>query len=210
MSASEAESAVTQKLLTAVANGEDGAVDRLLARHRPEIVQFVRLRFDPRLRARIDPSDVVQETQMEVARRLDDYLRRRPMPFRIWLRRTAYQRLLMVRRRHLSASQRSAHCELPLPDRSSRALARSLLAPPSAPGHRLRQQELAAVVRHAVGKLNNRDREVLLMRTFEDASYEEIGFLFGISIEAAKKRHGRALLRLHKILLESGLSEGTP
>ena len=50
------------------------------------------------LRARVDPSDVVQEAQMEVVRRMDDYLKRRPMPFRLWLCKTAKERLLNLRR----------------------------------------------------------------------------------------------------------------
>jgi hypothetical protein len=42
---------------------------------------------DPRLRPRVDPSDVVQEAQLDAFRRLADYLQRRPVPFRLWLRK---------------------------------------------------------------------------------------------------------------------------
>ena len=51
------------------------------------------------------------------------------------------------------------------------------------------------------------DPEVLLMRTFEKLSYEEIGYVLGIDRAAARKRHGRALLRLDKILREGGMTE---
>src|SRR5262245_43805993 len=81
----------TDELLEAVRRGERQALDRLLGRHRAELRAFVALRLDPRLAARVDPSDVVQDAQVAMVRRLDDFLRRRPMPFRLWARKTAYE-----------------------------------------------------------------------------------------------------------------------
>ena len=93
----------TRRLLRQIEAGELAAFDRLFARHRPELRRFIDLRLDSRLRARVDPSDVAQETHLEAYRRLPDYLQRKPMPFRLWLRKTAYERLLMLRRQHLHA-----------------------------------------------------------------------------------------------------------
>src|SRR5438552_2320675 len=97
----------TCRLLDQVRQGDRQAFEQLLARHRPQLRQFIAQRLDPQLRARVDPSDVVQETQLEVHRRLDDYLERRPMPFRLWLRKTAYERLLMLRRQHIESRRRA-------------------------------------------------------------------------------------------------------
>src|SRR5216683_1209305 len=97
----------TLELLDGVRRGERAAVDRLLARHRDDVRSFVEARLDPRVAARIDPSDVVQEAQLEVVRRMDDFLRRRPMPFRLWVRKTAYERLLNLRRDHRQRARRS-------------------------------------------------------------------------------------------------------
>src|SRR5581483_5391308 len=95
------DSTETRGLLEAIRRGDGQALDGLLRRHRPELLSFVEVHLDPRLRARVDPSDVVQETQLEAVRRMDDYLRRRPMPFRLWLRKNAYERLLNLARDHL-------------------------------------------------------------------------------------------------------------
>jgi RNA polymerase sigma-70 factor (ECF subfamily) len=62
----------------------------------------VELRLDPQLRSRVDPSDVVQEAQMEAARRLPGYLESPPLPFRLWLRQIAQDRLLNLHRRHVT------------------------------------------------------------------------------------------------------------
>ena len=45
------------------------------------------------------------------------------------------------------------------------------------------------------------------MRTLEGMSYEEVACMLDVKPDAAKKRHGRALIRLHKLLLESGFTE---
>src|ERR1700693_5475239 len=98
MSEFKPDSGQTLSLLALAKQGNPRALDDLLARHRPGLVEFVDFHFDWPLQSRIDPSDVVQETQMEVVRRMDDYLNRRPMPFHLWIRKTAYERLIGLRR----------------------------------------------------------------------------------------------------------------
>jgi RNA polymerase sigma-70 factor (ECF subfamily) len=200
------DSAETCNLLEQARAGDRQAVDRLFARHQAGLRQFVELRLDPRIRARVDPSDVVQEAQLEALRRLEDYLQRRPMPFRVWLRKTAYERLLMARRQHLGAARRAVGREVPLPDRSSLLLARRFLPAGSTPSQQLQRRELVRRVRQALAQLPDADREILLMRDFEELSYQEAGFILGIEPAAARKRYGRALLRLHKLLSEGGLT----
>ena len=197
----------TECLLQQVRNGNRHAFDRLLAVHRPYLRQLVELRLDPKLRPRVDPSDVVQEAQIEAVRRLEGYLSQAPMPFRLWLRQLAYDRLLMMHRRHIKAARRSVRQEVGLPEHSSLLLAQQLMAGDSTPSQQLDQQELARRVRQAVAQLPDPDREVLMMRTFEGLSFEEVGVLLEIDPATARKRHGRALLRLHKILSEGGLTE---
>jgi RNA polymerase sigma-70 factor (ECF subfamily) len=199
------DSAQTQELLAQAGDGNREAVGELLKRHRRYLHQFVELRLDPKLRARVDASDVVQEAQLEGTRRLADYLKKPSMPFRLWLRQIAHDRLLMLRRFHVRSARRAVGKEVAIPDRSSLLLARQLLASSTASQH-LAREELAALVRRSMALLPEHDREVLLMRTFEGLSFEEVGYLLGLDPATARKRHGRALLRLHKILSEGGLT----
>ena len=96
----------TQELLVRIQRGDPHAFDELFARHRAEIHRAVARRIEPSLRSRVDPSDVVQEAQLEAARRLRDFVDRRPMPFRLWMLRTAAERLLKFRRRAKAAAPR--------------------------------------------------------------------------------------------------------
>jgi RNA polymerase sigma-70 factor (ECF subfamily) len=196
----------TRGLLEQIRRGDSSALDELLARHRPDLQGFVNLHLEPGLRARLDPSDVVQEAQLELARRMDDFLARRPMPFRLWARRTAYQRLLDLRRFH-RRSRRAVGRQVPLPERSSLLLAGPLLTNPS-PSRQAQDREMAESVARAVGRLAEADRQILLMRHAEGMPFEEIACLLDVEPAAARKRFGRALIRLQKALADEGVLEG--
>jgi RNA polymerase sigma-70 factor (ECF subfamily) len=197
----------TNRLLQQIGRGENEAFNRLFARHRDLLRRVVELRLDVRVRARVDPSDVVQETYLEAFRRLPDFIKRAPMPFRLWLRMTAQERAQMANRQHLGASRRAVGRELPLPEQSAVQLATQMHAPGPTPSQQVSQGERARLVRQAVANLPDMDREVLLMRTFEGLPYGEIACVLGIDQAAARKRHGRALLRLHDLLSQGGLTE---
>jgi RNA polymerase sigma-70 factor (ECF subfamily) len=197
----------TGRLLDQAGGGDRGAVERLLERHRGYLRQVVAMRMDPQLSTRVDPSDIVQDTQMEALRRLPDYLARRPMPFRLWLIKTAHERLIVARRRHVVADCRAVGREEPLPDRSSLLLAGRIFATDPTPSQQLNQRELAERVRQALAKLPAGDREILFLRTFEGLTNQEAAMVLGLDPGTASKRHGRAILRLHQILKTQGLTE---
>src|SRR6516164_10901424 len=199
MSAPALDSAETQSLLRQIRAGEAGATDRLLERHRPYLRRLVELRLDPKMRGRVDPSDVVQEAQLEALRRLDDYLKQPPMPFRLWLRQIAYDRLLMLRRQHVEAARRAVGREVPLPDRSSLELARQLLASGSTPSQQLIRREFVRRVREAVAQLLDGEREILVLRNLEGLSNREAAQVLQIDPASASRRYGRAVIRLREI-----------
>jgi RNA polymerase sigma-70 factor (ECF subfamily) len=202
------DSAETQELLEQAGAGSRQALEQLLRRHRPALRRFVALRLDDRLRQRLDASDLVQEAELEAIQRLADFLRRRPMPFGLWLRKTAYQRMSKALR-HAGFGRPRSGREVPLPDRSSLLLARGLLTG-SAPGDRLDRAEAARRVRQAVARLPELDRQVIVMRNFDDLTNPEIGLILDLDPAAVSQRHGRALLRLRKLLLEAGLGGSEP
>jgi RNA polymerase sigma-70 factor (ECF subfamily) len=206
-----ADQADTEELLDRAGRGDDGARERLLARHRSRLRQMVAVRLDRRLAARLDPSDIVQEALADAARGLDEYLRDRPVPFYPWLRRFAWERLVEANRRHLLARRRSVAREegfdLHLPDDSARALAGRLLSSGTSPSRRLLRQELRDRVQAALDRLDPRDREVLVLRYLEQLSTAESAAALGISVGAVKMRHLRALQRLRADL---GGEDGGP
>src|SRR5262245_30387629 len=97
----------TQELLTRAKGGEAAAVDQLLAKHREPLRRMISLRLDAAIARRVDASDVVQDVLLEASRRLDDYLKNPAMPFHLWLRHIAKDRMIDAHRRHRQAQRRS-------------------------------------------------------------------------------------------------------
>ena len=178
-------------------------MDRLISLHRDYLRRLIDLRMDDALRRRVDPSDIVQEAQLVASQRVDDYLRRRPTSFRIWLRRKALERLIDVRRRHM-AQKRSAFRDVHLTDASSLAIANLMVT--SSPSRWVLRKELIQQVRSAIQGMAEIDREVLLLRHVEELSNSEVAELLDIDLQAARKRHGRAVRRLAERLSQLGFN----
>src|SRR5947209_19681543 len=118
----------TTRLIERAARGDQGAWERLLARHRDRLRRMVALRLDRRLQGRVDPSDVIQEASLDAVRRLPEYRAGPAMPFFLWLRFLTGQRLMEAHRRHLGAQARDAARDVTLhhgalPETTTAALA---------------------------------------------------------------------------------------
>jgi RNA polymerase sigma-70 factor, ECF subfamily len=195
-------------LIEQARQGDAGACEVLLERYRVRLRRVVAVRLDRRLTARIDASDVVQEALAEASRRLDAYLVSRPLPFFAWLRQLAWDRLVELHRRHLGAKGRSVTREeaalMELSDESSLRLADRLIDSGTSPSGRFMREELRDRVRSALAGLNERDREVLVMRHLEHLRTAEVAAVLGISEGAVKVRLLRALERLRGRLADDG------
>ena len=192
--------AEVDRLLVLAAGGDDAARERLLGLHREKLRRMVAVRLDRRLAARVDASDVVQETLAEAAAGLSDYLRRRPLPFYPWLRQIAWDRLIALHRRHVHAAARSVTREEAsapaLPEESAFDLADRLASGATSPSRRAARNEVRALVREAIDGLAPTDREVLVLRHLEGLETAEIAALLGISPDAVRARHVRAVEHL--------------
>jgi RNA polymerase sigma-70 factor (ECF subfamily) len=197
----------TESLLEQAERGDTQARERLLARHRDRLRRMVAYRFDRRLAARVDPSDVVQEVLIEANGKLDRYLGDRPLPFYPWLRELAWEHLATLHRRHVRAQRRTIRLEDPgvlsLPEESAAELAARLVDSTSSPSRRLLRQEQQQRVRLALVRLAERDREVLVLRHLEQLSVTETAEILAVSPGAVKVRHLRALERLRALLDET-------
>ena len=187
MSEFTSDSSHTLNLLRRARGGDRAAFDALFERHCDAFKRFVSLRFDARMGTRMDASDIVQETQFEAFRRFNDFYDRRPMPFDVWLRKNAYDRLRNARRDHVKTQKRSVDRENRMPDQSSILIARTLHARSPTPSECASQNEYRERVSQTVDELDERDRELLLMRVVEGRSHQEIAQLLEIDERAARQ-----------------------
>jgi RNA polymerase sigma-70 factor (ECF subfamily) len=210
-------SSETNRLLRKAAQGDPEQFGAVLERYRPRLRRMVALRLDPRLQGRIDPSDVIQETYLEAASRLAEYLRQPTMPFFLWLRFLAGQKLVTLHRHHLSRQMRDAGREVSLyrgrlPEASSAALAAQLLGREARPSEAAIRAELKIRLQEALNSMDPLDREILALRHFEQLSLAEAAEVLGMTESGACRRHLRALKRLKDILssLPGGMGDLLP
>jgi RNA polymerase sigma-70 factor (ECF subfamily) len=201
----KSESSETLRLVQKAVAGDDSAWERLMTDHRGRLRRMVALRLDQRLQGRVDPSDVIQESYIDAARRLPKYAANPPMPFFLWLRFLAAQRLSEQHRRHLGAKGRDAGREISLyhgafPEATTAHLAAHLLGRLTTPSQAAIRVEQRLRLQEALNALEPMDREILALRHFEQLSNGEAAEVLGLDKSAASKRYTRALVRLKNVL----------
>jgi RNA polymerase sigma-70 factor, ECF subfamily len=194
----------TAALLERLRTNDKEALGELFMLHRERLWRMLYVRLDRRLASRVAPDDVIQETFLDVSRRIGEYLANPAVPFYVWLRFLAVQRMQMVHRAHLGAQTRSPTQEVALspggaPLASSESMAGQLVSQMTSPSQAAIRHELQTRLRAALDEMDSLDREVLALRHFEELANNEVAQVLGISKEAASKRHVRALRRLKEI-----------
>ena len=198
----------TRALLDRVGQDDLQAADRLWERHREPLLRMIRARLGHDLDRRVDASDVVQDVLINASLRLRDYLRDPTLPFHVWLRQIAQDKIIDQHRRHRVAASRSMDRERAVNagafgDRSSLDLAGLLRDPALTPAAEAIRRELHARFRATLDRLDPLDRDILMLRHFDGLGNREAARALGLSDAAAGMRYLRALRRLRELLGES-------
>jgi RNA polymerase sigma-70 factor (ECF subfamily) len=185
--------------------GDLQSLATLFEQHREKLRRMVELRLDPRLRSRLDASDVVQEAFLDVAHDLGAYLADPKLSPLLWMRVHVWRRLTTLHRKHLGARMRNAAREISLyqgalSQASSAGLAAMLLGQLTSPTQAAQRAERMLRVQEALNRLDPIDREVLALRHFEQLSRAEAAQVLGITLVAGAKRYFRAMKRLKDAL----------
>ena len=196
----------TDRLLDEARAGGPTAVDKLLGEFREPLRRVIDLRLDPAIARRVDASDIVQDVLLEANQRLVEYLKKPDMPFHLWLRHLAQDRIIDTHRRHRLAQRRSADREQPIArpawtDESSVSLVAQLVDTERTPTSEAIQQELLRKLTAAIERLGDDDREVVLMRHHEGLSNQDVAKALDLTEAAASMRYLRALRRLKDVLV---------
>ncbi len=201
----------TEQLIAQAKDGDKSAVNQLMDRHRNSLNQLVRMRLDHKIRNRVDVSDVVQDVLVEANRRLQRYLEEPVMPFHLWLRQIAKDRIIDAHRRHRVSAKRSVDREQRMVapkgyDQSSIHLAAILGDSKLTPAAAALQKEMAIRVEKSIALLDDKDSEIIIMRHYEQLTNQEISRLLDLTEPAASMRYLRAIRRLREVMQDDNLS----
>lgn len=197
-----------EELLCDARCGDGPCLGRLLDGYRNYLAMLARCRVDPRLRGKLDASDLVQETYVEALQSFRGFHGHTEGELVVWLRQILASRLAAASRRYLGTRARDVRLEHRLAeafDRSSMAADRLVLSQTSPSGH-LARHERAVLLADALAELPEDYREVILLRHMEGLPFRDVAGQMGRSQSSVRQLWVRALAALHQ-LLASALGE---
>ena len=191
------------------------ALGELFQKYHDRLERVVFFRMDPRLRAKIDADDILQESCLEATRRIGEFkTASEKMSFFLWLRFIALQNLNKFHRRHFGVKARDAEREISI-DRSpanatSVALAAQLLGGLTTPSMAAIRDENRNLVKEGLAEMEEADREILALRHFEQLSNVEVANLLKMNETTTSNRYVRALKKLKSIMARALPDSSSP
>jgi RNA polymerase sigma-70 factor (ECF subfamily) len=190
-------------LLIAARRGDQDALGQLFDAARHQLLDAASRGLPLALRGRVAPSDVVQETAIDMQRDFARFSGTKPEELFAWLRSILNHNLIDAVRHHGLTEKRGFRCERSLGDsrlgRGALALAGSV-GPPD--GSAIRKED-AAELHRTLARLPDDYRTAIWLRYWRGLSFAEIAAQMGRSIGATRKLWHRAMLRLNDELAAS-------
>jgi len=185
-------------------SGESEGGVRAWERYREYLGMLARVQLDPRLREKMDPSDVVQQTLLDAHRRQDQFRGQTEAERAAWLRQILARNLVDAlrafgRAKRDVARERSFEAAL---EQSSQRLEAWLAAEKSSPSQKLQRHEQAVKLADALARLPEAQREALVLQHWHGWSLAEIGQHMGRSPAAVAGLLKRGLKQLRGFLPE--------
>jgi RNA polymerase sigma-70 factor (ECF subfamily) len=200
------------KLFASAREGSSSCLGRLLTLYSNYLKLLIAAQLDDRLRVRVSPSDVVQETFFEAHRDFHQFRGQSTGEFVAWLRKILVNNLLRVVEQHLLAEKRDVRREVSLEQlgrrlEQSTARLESLLAEPGdSPSGYAQRNEQEIMLADALAELPGDYREVILLRHVEGLPFEEVARRMDRTSGAVRMLWLRALERLRKTFPERELA----
>jgi RNA polymerase sigma-70 factor (ECF subfamily) len=203
------------ELMARARSGQADALGELCALYRNYLRMVVRTGLGPRLRERVELSDVVQEALVEVVRQFPQFTGQTEAALVGWLRRLVGQKLADLGRYHSRAKRAGDAGALPLdaPYEAGGAPAPAaggegggarlldvLALSQTSPSEQASRRELIVLLADALAGLPEDESDVLWRYHAENQSFETIGAEMGLGRKAARALWARGLGRLRRSL----------
>ena len=179
--------------------GSEAALGRLLEAFRPLLLGIAERELDGDLRAKISPSDLVQETFLGGFPAFPRFVGETEEELRAWLCRILHNRLADVRDRYQQTAKRQVSREQPL-DPAAVDGQPPLANDTPSPSSHARRREDAERLEAALAQLSEEHRQVIHLRHREHKSFAEAAQTMNRSQDAVQKLWVRAIQKLREIL----------
>ena len=180
-------------LLDKARSGDRPALDEIFRRCGGRLLALIRLRLGPEMRRRVESRDLLQDVLVKACERADQLHASSETSLMGWLVRIAENEIrdqAVFHRRQ----RRDNRLEVAIDDH--RTTAGGLVGNVRSATSRLVQAERAERLERALEELSVEQREVVLLRRFEELGYGEIGRRLGKSPDACRMLYARAMAAL--------------
>ena len=199
------------ELMAKARAGETEALGELCALYRNYLRMVVRTGLGPRLRERVELSDVVQEALVEVVRQFPQFTGQNEAALVGWLRRLVGQKLADLGRYHSRAKRSGGAADVALdapreganPDGGNEGGGRlldMLALSQTSPSEAASRRELVVLLADALADLDAAEAEVLWLYHADNLSFEAIGERVGLSRKSVRGLWARGLKSLKRSL----------
>lgn len=188
----------------------DKALSNAFEQYRLRLKKSLITRLNPRLVKLIDADDVLQDAFLAARQRLEHFISHGDISPFVWLRLIVQQTVVDLHRHHFGVQKRDLRREIvnqegPSWSQTTVSIAQQLVAEVSSPSAAMKRDELHNELTVAIDSLSETDREVIVLRHFEELRNQEVAEVLGIEVKAASIRYVRALNRLKEVLMKCGI-----
>jgi RNA polymerase sigma-70 factor (ECF subfamily) len=200
------------RLFTSAREGSTTCLGRLLTLYTNYLKLLVATQLDHRLRGRVSPSDIVQDTFFEAHRDFNQFRGQSTAEFVSWLRRIVVHNILRVVEQHLLTEKRDVRREVSLEEigrrlEQSTARLETLLAVESdSPSRHAVEREHEVLLADALAELPADYRDVIVLRHIEGLPFDGVAERMGRTVGAVRMLWLRALKRLRERLEERNIA----
>ena len=198
-----------RRLLIAAKGGDTDSLGELLATYQNYLKLLARTHLDDKIRGRVSPSDVVQETMLEAHCDFPKFRGDSDGEFFAWLRRILVNNLARAVEQHVLAAKRDVRREVSRDhiktslDRSTMRLEAMLSDHrPSVESDATVQEQIVQLA-NAVGRLAPDHREVIVLRHLKGISFAKISEQMNRSSGATRMLWLRAIEQLRQLMTEA-------
>ncbi len=196
------------ELVERLKDQDHSALAELFEINRDRLSRMVSIRMDRRLKGRIDATDVLQEAYLILSKKIGNFADYPDMSPYVWMRLTVSDRLIALHRKHIHAGKRDARKEISMsqpasPDESSAEIVDTLADTVSSVGGKVARAEVTKMIKATLECMEDKDREIILMRIFEGMSNTEAAQALNLTANGASSRFSRAMDRLQKDVLKT-------
>ena len=196
-----------EKLLRLVRAGDSERMGRLLQLYRNYLQLLAESELDRKLRARISPSDIVQDTMLEAYRDFAQFRGTTEAEFIAWLRQILINNLAEVISKHVLTEKRDVRRDISLAkfhasfERSTMKLRDALVADIDSPCDDAERRERAVLLADVMSELSDDHREVLVLRNLRGLPFKAVAIHMERSVPATKMLWMRAVKQLRELSL---------